>query len=146
MGRAPGIQVSNEALRRHAEGLLARPVHLDYLALAFDEASAASAEVLVEGESFYPPMLADVESAQTSVHINQFGFRPGVVGDRFADALIQKAKDGVSVRLVVDRQGSAPEEGAREHYERLTAAGIQVCVVRATSRGRLRAFSGPAAS
>jgi cardiolipin synthase A/B len=132
MGRAMGSPVSNEALRRHAEGLLARPVHLDDLALAFDEASAASAEVLVEGESFYPPMLADIESAQTSVHINQFGFRPGVVGDRFADALIQKAKNGVSVRLVVDRQGSAPEEGAREHYERLTAAGIQVCVVRAT--------------
>jgi cardiolipin synthase len=36
------------------------------------------------------------------------------------------------VRLVVDRQGSAPEEAAREHYERLTTAGIEVCVVRAT--------------
>jgi len=102
------------------------------LALAFDESSASSAEVLVEGEQFYPPMLADIESARTSVHINQFGFRPGVVGDRFADALIRKAKDGVPVRLVVDRQGSAPEEAAREHYERLTAAGIQVGVVRAT--------------
>jgi cardiolipin synthase A/B len=132
LGRATGIPVSNEALRRHAEELLARPVALDDLALAFEEASAASAEVLVEGESFYPPMLADIEAAQTSVHINQFGFRPGVVGDRFADALIRKAKEGVAVRLVVDRQGSAPEEAAREHYERLTAAGIEVCVVRAT--------------
>jgi cardiolipin synthase A/B len=132
MGRATGIPVSNEALRRHAEELLARPVALDDLALAFDEASATSAEVLVEGESFYPPMLADIEAAQTSVHINQFGFRPGVVGDRFADALIRKAKDGVRVRLVVDRQGSAPEEAAREHYERLIAAGVEVGVVRAT--------------
>ena len=132
MARAMGIPVSNRALRSHAEELLARPVHLDDVALAFDEASAASAEVLVEGESFYPPMLADIESAQTSVHINQFGFRPGVVGDRFADALIRKAKEGIPVRLVVDRQGSAPEEAAREHYERLTAARIEVCVVRAT--------------
>jgi cardiolipin synthase len=132
MGRATGIPVSNEALRCHAEELLARPVALDDLALAFDEASAASAEVLVEGESFYPPMLADIEAAQTSVHINQFGFRPGVVGDRFADALIRKAKEGVRVRLVVDRQGSAPEEAAREHYERLIAAGVEVGVVRAT--------------
>ena len=132
MARATGIPVSNKALRSHAEELLARSVHLDDLALAFDESSAASAEVLVEGEWFYPPMLADIESAQTSVHINQFGFRPGVVGDRFADAFIRTAKDGVSVRLVVDRQGSAPEEAARDHYERLTAAGIDVCVVRAT--------------
>ena len=77
-------------------------------------------------------MLADIEAAQTSVHINQFGFRPGVVGDRFADALIRKAKEGVRVRLVVDRQGSAPEEAAREHYERLIAAGVEVGVVRAT--------------
>jgi len=132
MGHGRGIPVSNDALRGHAEQLLGRPVHLDDLALAFDESSASSAEVLVEGEQFYPPMLADIESARTSVHINQFGFRPGVVGDRFADALIRKAKDGVPVRLVVDRQGSAPEEAAREHYERLTAAGIQVGVVRAT--------------
>jgi len=132
MARATGIPVSNKALRSHAEELLARRVHLADLALAFDGSSAASAEVLVEGESFYPPMLADIESAQTTVHINQFGFRPGVVGDRFADALIRKAKDGVVVRLVVDRQGSAPEEAAREHYERLSAAGIEVCVVRAT--------------
>jgi cardiolipin synthase len=77
-------------------------------------------------------MLADIEAATSSIHINQFGFRPGVVGDRFADALVRKAGEGVTVRLVVDRQGSAPEEAAREHYERLTGAGISVCVVRAT--------------
>jgi cardiolipin synthase len=36
------------------------------------------------------------------------------------------------VRLVVDKQGSDPEGGARELYERLTAGGVEVCVVRAT--------------
>jgi len=132
MRRATGIPVSNEAIRTHAEQLLPRPVELGDLAFAFDETTAASAEILVEGGSFYPPMLADIESAETSVHINQFGFRPGVVGDRFADALIRKVKEGVAIRIVVDRQGSAPEEGAREHYERLTAAGVEICVVRAT--------------
>jgi cardiolipin synthase A/B len=132
MGRAHGIAVANEALRSHAEGLLARPVRLDDLALAFADASAASAEVLVEGEQFYPPMLADIESATSSIHINQFGFRPGVVGDRFADALVRKASEGMPVRLVVDRQGSAPEEAARAHFEKLTEAGVEVCVVRAT--------------
>jgi len=132
MGRAAGFPVSNEALRSHAQALLARPVGLNDLALAFEESSASSAEILVEGEQFYPPMLADIEAATSSIHINQFGFRPGVVGDRFAATLIRKAEEGVPVRLVVDRQGSAPEEGAREHYERLTEAGIQICVVRAT--------------
>ena len=36
------------------------------------------------------------------------------------------------MRLVVDRQGSDPERGARALYDRLTAAGVEVCVVRAT--------------
>jgi cardiolipin synthase len=96
-------------------------------------------EVLVEGASFYPRMLADIAAASSSVHVNQFGFRPGLVGDRFADALIAKAGEGVSVRLIVDRQGSDPERSSKDFYDRLTAAGIEVCVVRAT---RLRVPTG----
>ena len=111
--------------------------------LGFDESTAASVEVLVEGASFYPRMLADIAAASSSVHINQFGFRPGVVGDRFADALIAKVAEGVSVRLVVDRQGSDPERSSKAFYDRLTGAGIEVCVVRAT---RPRVPAGPLAS
>ena len=109
-------------MQERAERLLGSPASLGALALAFDESTASSAEVLVEGASFYPPMLADIAAASSSVHINQFGFRPGIVGDVFAETLIAKAKEGVPVRLVVDRQGSDPEGGSKEFYDRLTAA------------------------
>jgi len=132
--------VTNERIPEHAERLLARPVRRADLALEFAESSASSAEVLVEGSAFYPRMLADIEAASSSIHINQFGFRPGVVGDAFAEALIAKARDGVPVRLVVDRQGTDPERGSRVLYERLQAEGIQVCVVRAM---QARAPIGP---
>jgi cardiolipin synthase len=108
--------------------------------LAFPVSSAAAAEVFVEGTSFYPPMLDDIAAATSSVHINQFGFKPGVVGDVFAQALAAKAAEGVPVRLVVDNLGSGPEEGAREHYERLVAGGVKVCVNRAS---KLRAAPAP---
>jgi cardiolipin synthase len=124
--------VANGRFVERAEELLAGPIGRDGLALAFDENAASSAEVLVEGASFYPRMLEDIASASSSIHINQFGFRPGVVGDAFAEALVAKALDGVRVRLVVDRQGSDPEGGSQGLYERLAAAGIDVCVVRAT--------------
>jgi cardiolipin synthase len=140
MSRSPAIPVPNDRIRDHAEGLVARPVERGDLALAFSESTAASAEVLVEGKAFYPPMLADIASATSSIHVNQFGFRPGVVGDEFAEALLAKAAEGVPVRLVVDRQGSDPEGGSKEFYDRLTGGGIQVCVVRAT---RPRAPFGP---
>jgi cardiolipin synthase len=120
-----------------------RPVHRGALALAFAETSASSAEVLVGGPSFYPPMLDDIRGASSSVHINQFGFRPGRVGDAFAEALVAKASEGVPVRLVVDRNGSDPERSSQEFYARLVAAGIQVCTTRAT---RLRVPVGPLGS
>lgn len=127
-----GVGVTNDRLREHAARLATGPVRRRDLALAFRESSASSVEVLVEGKAFYPPMLDDFASAASSVHVNQFGFRPGAVGDAFAETLIAKAAEGVPVRLVVDRQGSDPERGSGAFYERLTAAGVEVCVVRAT--------------
>src|SRR5206468_4474926 len=111
--------VTNERIPEYAEQLLATPLKRAGLALAFSESTAASAEVLVGGSAFYPPMLDDIERASSSVHINQFGFRPGIVGDAFADALVAKAAEGVPVRIVVDRQGLDPERSAQAHYDRL---------------------------
>jgi cardiolipin synthase len=85
-------------------------------------------------------MLADIAGASSSVHINQFGFRPGKVGDQFAEALIAKAKSGVPVRLVVDEQGSHPYDASKEFYEQLADAGVQIVVTQAT---KLRVPSGP---
>jgi cardiolipin synthase A/B len=127
-------------VRDRAEQLAAGPVSRSDLALAFDETVASSVEVHVEGRNFYPPMLDDVASASSSVHIIQFGFKPGAIGEAFADALIAKARDGVHVRLVVDRGGSNPEGGSRTLYERLVAAGVEVYVVRAT---QFRVPEGP---
>jgi cardiolipin synthase len=132
MTASSAIAVPNRDLRGHAERLLTGPASRRELSIGFDESRASSVETLVEGRHFYPRMLEDIASATSSVHINQFGFRPGAVGDAFADALLGKAAKGTPVRLVVDRQGSDPEGGSREFYDRLTAGGIQVCVVRAT--------------
>jgi cardiolipin synthase len=134
------IELGNDRLREHAHRLLGGPVERGAMSLAFPESTASSVDVLVEGRSFYPRMLEDIASASSSVHINQFGFRPGVVGEAFAEELIGKAAEGVPVRLVVDRQGSDPERGSRELYDRLLEGGVQVCVVRAT---KLRVPFGP---
>jgi cardiolipin synthase len=140
MTTGAGIAVRNDRIREHAERLAGGHVGRGALALEFAESAASSAEVHVEGRNFYPPMLGDIASSKSSIHINQFGFRPGVIGDAFAEALAAKAAEGVRVRLIVDRKGTDPEGGSRALYERLTGAGIEVCVVRAT---KARAADGP---
>jgi cardiolipin synthase len=141
VGRASGaVQITNDGIAAHAERLLSGPVATADLALAFEESSAATTELLVEGASFYPRMLADIASATSSVHLNQFGFKPGLIGDEFAAVLAAKARSGVPVRLVVDGRGSDPDQQSRQLYADLAAAGATVCVVRAT---KVRVRSGP---
>jgi cardiolipin synthase A/B len=140
MTTGAGVAVPNDRIREHAERLAGGPVGRGALALEFSESAASSAEVHVEGRNFYPPMLGDIAGANSSIHINQFGFRPGVIGDAFAEALAAKAAAGVRVRLIVDLRGTDPEGGSRALFERLTGAGIEVCVVRAT---KARATDGP---
>ena len=64
-------------LRDRARRLVRGTVRRSDLALEFSESVASTAEVLVDGRTFYPPMLRDIDAASASVHINQFGFRPG---------------------------------------------------------------------
>src|SRR5688572_16196954 len=53
----------SEGIPAHAERLLAGPRGRGALALTFSESTASAAEVLVEGDSFYPRMLDDIASA-----------------------------------------------------------------------------------
>ncbi|MEZ4520639.1 MAG: phosphatidylserine/phosphatidylglycerophosphate/cardiolipin synthase family protein [Thermomicrobiales bacterium] len=101
------------------------------LAIGFDESRARDPLLLVDGPEFYPRLLDDIRAAESSVHINQFGFRPGIVGSRFADVLADKARSGVNVRLLVDSRGSDPDGESRELLAGLAAAGVEVLVNRA---------------
>ena len=99
--------MANDRILAHAERLLAEPVGTAALALAFEESTASSTDLLVEGASFFPRMLDDIAAASSSVHLNQFGFKPGVVGDAFAEALAAKAAHGCR-RPVGRRRARAP--------------------------------------
>jgi cardiolipin synthase len=135
-----GAPAAVKSCLAEAERLAHGPVRRRDLALAFEEVTASTAELHVEGRIFYPPILADIAAATSSVHINQFGFRPGEIGEQFAEALLAKRAEGVAVRLVVDRRGSDPDSSGRGLYERLAAAGVEIRVVRATE---LRAPAQP---
>ena len=73
----------NELLAR-AEPLVRAPVELGDLALVFEETTAATVDLHVEGRNFFPLILDDIRAATSSVHINQYGFRPGEIGEQFA--------------------------------------------------------------
>jgi cardiolipin synthase A/B len=97
-------------------------------ALDFAWSTAASIEPLVEGANFFPRILADVESAHSSVHVLMFGWREGQVGLRMAALLERKLAAGVEVRVIVDGFGSRPYKEAHEMFTGLASAGAEIIV------------------
>ena len=71
-------------------------------------------------------MLADIEAAQSDVHIIIFGFKAGEIGSRFRDLLIKKVGEGIPVRLMVEGFYSQPGLGSRALYRELREGGVQI--------------------
>lgn len=85
---------------------------------------AETIDVLTDGEAFYDAELAAIRAARASIHIAAFIFHPSAVGNRFLAALVERAKAGVAVRVVVDAIGSFPTPD--RYFATLRAAGGQV--------------------
>ena len=102
---------------------------------------------LVEGRSFYQPMLADIEAATSSVHINRFGFRPGPRSATCSRGRSPKARSGVPVKARRRRAGlTSLRHDRATSTPRSSRRTSKIVVTRATSRGRPQAarilFSG----
>jgi cardiolipin synthase len=64
-------------------------------------------EVLTNGARFYPAMLAAIQQARYSINVEAYIFQPGRIADQIVDALSERARAGVEVRMVLDAIGSA---------------------------------------
>lgn len=76
---------------------------------------------LRNGEEFYPAELEAIRGARRSVNLEYYEFGEGRVPGEFLDALVDKAKAGVEVRLTVDAAGSFSTHGS--YFRRLKEAG-----------------------
>ena len=79
-----------------------------------------SATLLENGDGVFPAMLKDIREAKVSVNLETYIYKPDEVGRQFADAMIEAARRGVQVRLMVDAQGSK----LGKLREELEAAGV----------------------
>lgn len=63
-------------------------------------------DTLVNGHRIFPAMLEAIAQARESITFETFIYWSGTVGDRFADALIERAGAGVRVHVLLDWVGS----------------------------------------
>jgi cardiolipin synthase len=82
------------------------------------------AEVLQNGDEFFPALLRDIAAAQKSVHIETYVWWKGEICRQVAAALAAKARQGVEVRLTVDAVGA--HKGENELFQEMHRAGCKI--------------------
>jgi len=74
--------------------------------LTLSTAIAGNSVEVLENGAFFEVLLERIRSAQKSVHFETFLWKEGVLGQRLADALSERAKAGKQVRVLLDATGS----------------------------------------
>jgi cardiolipin synthase A/B len=81
-------------------------------------------DLLVDGAAAYPAMLDAIAGATREIHLETYIFEGDKTGQRFADALAERARAGVVVRVIIDAIGAF---GLTEVMRRrMRDAGVQI--------------------
>lgn len=82
------------------------------------------ARLLIDGPVAFQAMLESIAHAEHRIHLENYIFHPDTTGHRFADALAERARAGVEVRVVYDWFGSLRTPNS--FWKELRAAGGEV--------------------
>ena len=80
--------------------------------------------VLRNGDEIFPPMLAAIRSAKSSITFETYIYWSGDIGRAFADALCERARQGVKVHVLLDWLGSNKLD--KSLMQEMVVAGVEV--------------------
>ncbi|EST38046.1 hypothetical protein N566_09610 [Streptomycetaceae bacterium MP113-05] len=83
-----------------------------------------SVRPLLNGDQIFPAMLGAISSARHTVDMMTFVYWKGEIADRFAEALADRARNGVRVRLLLDGFGSRLIE--KGQLQLMQESGVEV--------------------
>lgn len=65
------------------------------------------AQIICNGENLFKDVLQEIKNAKQHIHLEYYIFENDEIGNQLKDALIEKARQGVEVRLIYDDFGSS---------------------------------------
>ncbi|MGN1229184.1 MAG: cardiolipin synthase [Prevotella sp.] len=81
-------------------------------------------ELFTNGYSFFLSLIADMGRARHHIHVDVYIFENDALGRLMRDVLIDKARQGVEVRVIYDDVGSWSTDN--EFFEQMRDAGVEV--------------------
>jgi cardiolipin synthase len=81
-------------------------------------------DIMTDGYAFFPELLKDIAKAKHHIHLDMYIFEDDALGRLVADALIDRAREGVMVRVIYDDVGCW--QVTHRFFERMREEGIEV--------------------
>lgn len=78
-----------------------------------------SYELLINGEEKFSALLNDIKEAKHHIHLEYYIFEEDVIGKKILLLLVEKVKQGVTVRIIIDDFGSSKLAKRRNYYRKL---------------------------
>lgn len=94
---------------------------------------------IYENDRIFEAMLADMESATHSIHLETFVWTTGELTRRFLDVLRRKREQGVTVRILVDAIGAM--SSSSKEFAEIRECGIEFAEYRPITRLDIRRFN-----
>ncbi|MEJ7688675.1 MAG: cardiolipin synthase [Variovorax sp.] len=107
---------------------------LGAVACGLPVSSANRTELLSGGARTFDAIFEAVREARHHVHLEYYIFEPDAIGTALRDLLIERAQQGVTVRLLLDALGS--KRIGRKFMAPMRAAGVHVALFHDTRIGR----------
>src|SRR5690606_20272662 len=79
---------------------------------------------VLQNGAFFPAIEADILAARHTVHLETFVWNAGQVERRLVEALCERARNGVKIRVLIDAMGGAA--ASRESLARLDEHGAEL--------------------
>ena len=97
--------------------------------------TATDVRLLQDGSATYPALLDDIRGARDHIHLEYYIYAPDRTGTLIRDALVERARAGVKVRLLLDALGSA--QAKRRFFQPLLDAGGELAWFHPARFGRI---------
>ena len=127
-GRILSPERSREIIDKLANGtqsdVLARHLALEQAVSGSPLLLGNKVVLLEDGPNTYATMFSLIAAARDSINMETYILEGDEVGQRLAEALIAKQREGVQVNLIYDAVGSRGT--SKEYFQRLKDAGIAV--------------------
>ncbi len=119
-----------------AARLLTEPIRLDYgpneglfvssmgPVVGAEFVGGNTVETLVNGDEFFPAMLQAIHDAKQTITFENYIWTSGYISNKFIDALLERARAGVKVHIIVDGMGTLKLN--HSDRQRLQDGGVEI--------------------